>query len=85
MVKHQNPEKFNAFVAARLTKALFAVFLIELGIAAAQTPTDQALQIELQKEKERERLARAQRDQRQPLLGSRRSVRSGRSESSGCR
>jgi hypothetical protein len=33
-----------------MNKALFAVFLIGLGIAAAQTPPDQARQIELQKE-----------------------------------
>jgi len=41
----KNPEKFNAY------KALFAaVFLIGIGIAAAQTPPDHARQIELQKE-----------------------------------
>ena len=33
-----------------MNKALFAVFLIGLGIAAAQTPPDQARQIELKKE-----------------------------------
>jgi len=41
MVKHQNPEKFNAFVGGKMNKVLFAVFLIGIGIAAAQTPPDQ--------------------------------------------
>jgi len=38
-----------------MNKALFGVFLIGI-VAAAQTPPDQARQIELQKEKEREGL-----------------------------
>jgi hypothetical protein len=38
-----------------MNKALFGVFLIGM-VAAGQTPTDQARQIELQKEQERDRL-----------------------------
>jgi len=33
-----------------MNKALFVVFLIEIGIAAAQTPPDQSRQIERDKE-----------------------------------
>ncbi len=41
-------------VAKRSAGALFTVFLIGITTSAAQTPADQARQIELQKEKERE-------------------------------
>ena len=41
-------------VAKRSAGALFAVFLIGIATSAAQTPADQARQIELQKERERE-------------------------------
>jgi hypothetical protein len=36
MVKHQNPEKFNRVRGGKMNKALFAVFLIGLGVDSAR-------------------------------------------------
>jgi len=49
----------NASELSSMKKALFAVFLMGIGIVAGQTPPDQARQIEL--EKEAMRRAEAQR------------------------